>query len=156
MTVVSRRVVATPARSASAAWNVIVRLVTASGSPARQELQRIEGIASCIIAEESLNADPCVIFGSGPRLRIYCLYAEDAIAGEDANEAALTFTPTEGDWQMSLPCPADDLEWVEKALRERSTHVTVREAGAPVEVEPANAQASKAGAAIDREAFLRS
>jgi hypothetical protein len=156
MTVDSRRVVATPARSASAAWDVIVRLVTASGSPARQELQRIEGIASCIIAEESLKADPCVIFGSGPRLRIYCLYAEDAIAGEDANEAALTFTPTEGDWQMSLPCPADDLEWVEKALRERSTHVTVREAGAPVEVEPANAQASTAGAAIDREAFLRS
>jgi hypothetical protein len=155
MTVVSRRVVATPARSASAAWDLIVRLVTASGSPARQELQRIEGIASCIIAEESLKADPCVIFGSGPRLRIYCLYAEDAIAGEDANEAALTFTPTEGDWQMSLPCPADDLEWVEKALRERSTHVTVREAGAPVE-EPANAQASTAGAAIDREAFLRS
>ena len=156
MTVVSRRVVATPARSASAAWDVIVRLVTASGSPARQELQRIEGIASCIIAEESLKADPCVIFGSGPRLRIYCLYAEDAIAGEDANEAALTFTPTEGDWQMSLPCPADDLEWVEKALRERSTHVTAREAGAPVEAEPANAPASAAGAAIDREAFLRS
>ena len=119
MTVVSRRVVATPARSASGAWDVIVKLVTASGSPARQELQGIEGIASCVIAEESLKADPFVIFGSGPRLRIYCLYNEDAIAGEDANETALTFTPTEGDWQMSLPCPADDLAWVEKALRER-------------------------------------
>lgn len=157
MTVVSRRVVATPARSASAAWDVIVRLVTASGSPARQELQRIEGIASCIIAEESLKADPCVVFGSGPRLRIYCLYNEDAIAGEDANEAALAFTPTEGDWQISLPCHADDLEWVQKALRQRSTHVTAREAGTSVEAEPATAQASSAaGAVIDREAFLRS
>jgi hypothetical protein len=157
MTVVSRRVVATPARSASAAWDVIVKLVTAPGSAARQELQGIEGIASCIIAEESLKGDPCVIFGSGPRLRIYCLYDEDAIAGEDANEAALTFTPTEGDWQMSLPCHADDLEWVEKALRERSTHVTAREAGTPVEAEPANAQASSAAeVVIDREAFLRS
>lgn len=156
MTVVSRRVVATPARSASASWDVIVKLVAAPGSPARQELQRIEGIASCIIAEESLKNDPCVVFGSGPRVRIYCLYNEDAIAGEDANEAALTFTPTEGDWQMSLPCAADDLEWVKKALEERSTHVTAREAGTAVDPEPSSASSSSTGAVIDREAFLRS
>src|SRR5262249_55254758 len=98
MTVVSRRIVSTPARSASASWDVIVQLVTAPGSTARQELQGIEGIASCIIAEESLKTDPCVVFGSGPRVRIYCLYNEDAIAGEDANETVLTFMPTEGDW----------------------------------------------------------
>jgi hypothetical protein len=156
MTVVSRRVVATPARSASASWDVIVKLVTKPGSPARQELQRIEGVASCIIAEESLKTDPCVVFGSGPRLRIYCLYNEDAIAGEDANEAALTFTPTEGDWRMSLPCAADDLEWVKKALAGCSTHVTAREAGTAVDPEPSNASASSTGAVIDREAFLRS
>jgi len=155
MTVVSRRLLATPVRSASAAWDVIVKLVTASGSPARQELQGIEGIASCIIAEESLKADPCVIFGSGPRLRVYCLYNDDAIAGEDANEAPLTFTPTEGDWQMSLPCPADDLEWVKKALKERSTHVTAREAGTPVDAESSDPPTASAAAVIDREAFLR-
>jgi hypothetical protein len=156
MTVVSRRVVATPARSASASWDVIVKLVTTPGSPARQELQGIEGIASCIIAEESLKSDPCVVFGSGPRLRVYCLYNEDAIAGEDANETALTFTPTEGDWRMSLPCAADDLEWVKKALSERSTHVTAREAGTAVDPEPSNASAFSTGAVIDREAFFRS
>ena len=156
MTVVSRRVLATPARSASAAWDVIVKLVTALDGPARQALQRIEGIASCIIAEEAIKTDPCVIFGSGPRLRIYCLYNEDAIVGEDANEAPLTFTPTEGDWQMSLPCLADDLEWVRKALKERSTHVTAREVGTPVDEEPSDASMSSTGAVIDREAFLRS
>lgn len=156
MTVVSRRVVSTPARSASASWDVIVQLITTPGSPAREELQRIEGIASCIIAEESLKADPCVVFGSGPRVRIYCLYNEDAIAGEEANEATLTFTPTEGDWHMSLPCAADDLEWVKKALGERSTHVTAREAGTAVDEEASNAPASSTGAVIDREAFLRS
>lgn len=156
MTVVSRRVVSTPARSASASWDVIVKLVTALGSPARKELQGIEGIASCLIAEESVKTDPCVVFGSGPRVRIYCLYNEDAIAGEDANEGALTFTPTEGDWQMSLPCNADDLEWVKKALAERSTHVTAREAGTAVDEQPSSASASSTGAVIDREAFLRS
>ena len=156
MTVVSRRVTSTPARSASASWDVIVKLVTAAGSPARQELQGIEGIASCIIAEESLKSDPCVVFGSGPRVRIYCLYNEDAIAGEDANEAALTFNPTEGDWQMSLPCAADDLEWVKKALSERSTRVTAREVGTAVYDEPSKAPKSSTGAVIDREAFLRS
>jgi len=156
MTVVSRRIVSTPARSASASWDVIVQLVTAPGSTARQELQGIEGIASCIIAEESLKTDSCVVFGSGPRVRIYCLYNEDAIAGEDANEAVLTFMPTEGDWQMSLPCAADDLEWVKKALIERSTHVTAREAGTAVDLEPSNASASSTGAVIDREAFFRS
>ena len=156
MTVVSRRVVSTPARSASASWDVIVKLVTAEGSPAREELQRIAGVASCLIAEESLKTDPCVVFGSGPRVRIYCLYNEDAIAGEDANEAALRFTPTEGDWQMSLPCAADDLEWVKKVLSERSTHVTAREVGTAVDQDPPDACASSTGAVIDREAFLRS
>jgi len=156
MTVVSRRVISTPARSASASWDVIMELVSAAGSPARQELQAIEGIASCIIAEESLKSDPCVVFGSGPRVRIYCLYNEDAIAGDDASEAALTFTPAEGDWQMSLPCAADDLEWIKKALSERSTHVTARELGTAVDQEPPNASTSSTGAVIDREAFLRS
>jgi hypothetical protein len=158
MTVVSRRICATPARSASAAWNVIVELVTRPGSDARHELLNIEGIASCLIAEESLKTDPCVIFGSGPRLRVYCLHDDVAIVGEKANEAALTFTPTEGDWRMSLPCAADDLAWVQKSLGERSTHVTARETGTVVDDEAASASASAtaATAVIDREAFLRS
>jgi hypothetical protein len=157
MTVVSRRVLATPARSASAAWNVIVELVTKPGSAARQELLDIEGVASCLIADESLKADPCVIFGSGPRLRVYCLHDEDAIVGEKASEAALTFTPTEGEWHMSLPCSAEDLAWVEQSLKKRSTHVTAREAGTAVGDEATSASASAAPAAvINREAFLRS
>jgi hypothetical protein len=158
MTVVSRRICATPARSASAAWNVIVELATKPGSAARQELLDIEGVASCLIAEESLKTDPCVVFGSGQRLRVYCLHDDEAIVGEKANEAALTFTPTEGDWRMSLPCAADDLAWVQKSLGERSTHVTAREAGTAVDdgATWAGAIAAPAAAVIDREAFLRS
>lgn len=156
MTVVARRIAATPARSASEAWHVLVNLVAPSDGAARKELQGIEGIASCVIAEEAMKSDACVVRGSGPRLRVYCLYNEDAITGEDANEAALTFCPTEGDWQMSLPCPADDLAWVQQSLKERSTHVVAREVGTAVDDEESNEPAAAKGAVVNREAFLRS
>jgi hypothetical protein len=156
VTVVARRIAATPARSASEAWNVIVDLVAPGDGPARRELQGIEGIASCVIAEEAMAADPCVVYGSGPRLRIYCLYNEDAIAGDDKNETPLMFCPTAGAWRMSLPCPADDLEWVQKSLKARSTRVVVRKVGTPVDdEEPRQGDAAKA-AVVNREAFLRS
>lgn len=94
----------------------------------------------------------------GSRLRVYCLHDDEAVVGEKANEAALTFTPTEGDWHMSLPCAADDLAWVQESLGARSTHVTAREAGTTVDDEGTSADASAvaATAVIDREAFLRS
>lgn len=156
MTVVARRVAATPARSASEAWCVIVNLVAPSDDAARKELQGIEGVASCIIAEEALKSDACVVHGSGPRLRVYCLYNEDAITGEDTHEAPLTFCPTEGDWRMSLPCPADDLDWVQTALKERSAHVVAREVGTGVDEEESDKSTTAKGAVINREAFLRS
>ena len=156
MTVVARWVAATPARSASEAWKVIVNLVAPSDGAARDELQGIEGIASCMIAEEAMTSDACVVHGSGPRLRVYCLYNENAITGEDTNETPLTFTPTDGSWGMSLPCPADDLEWVQKALKERSTHVVARKVGTAVDEEESNESATAKGAVVNREAFLRS
>ena len=155
MTVVARRIAATPARSASEAWHVIVNLLAPSEGSARNELQAIGGIVSCVIAEEAMTADACVVYGSGPRLRVYCLHNEDAITGEDTNEATLTFCPTEGDWQMSLPCPADDLAWVQQSLKERSTHVVAREGGTSVDDEESNEPATAKSAVVNREAFLR-
>jgi hypothetical protein len=57
---------------------------------------------------------------------------------------------------MSLPCAADDLEWVKKALSQRSRHVTAREVGTAVDQEAPDASTSSTGAVINREAFLRS
>ena len=156
MTVVARRVAATPARSASEAWGLIVNLVAPSEGAARKELQGIEGVASCIIAEEGLKADACVVHGSGPRFRVYCLYNEDAITGEDTNEAPLTYCPTDGGWQMSLPCPADDLDWFQRALKEPSTRVVAREVGTAVDDQESDKSTAASGAVINREAFLRS
>src|SRR4029077_3049020 len=92
---------------------------------ARKELLNIEGIASSIISTESPKDAPMVVVGKGPRVRIYCLYDEEAISGDDANEAALAECPTDGDWAMSLPVDADDVAWVRDALAKKSSRVTV-------------------------------
>ena len=67
-----------------------------------------------------------------PRTRIYCLYDDDAIEGSDANEEALGFDPLKGDWRLSLPCLADDLAWVQSALKKHSTRITARDLDAAV------------------------
>jgi hypothetical protein len=156
MTVVSRRIAATPARSASSAWAVIVDLIAPTSGSARTELQGISGIASSLISDEAMKADACVVYGSGPRLRVYCVYDEDAVTGENTNEAPLTFNPTAGDWQMSLPCQPDDLEWVQNALTKQSTHVLAREIGTDINEETSAKAATTTGAVINREAFFRS
>ncbi len=156
MTVVSRRIAATPARSASSAWGVLVDLIAPTAGPARTELQDIAGIGSCLISDEAMKSDACVVYGSGPRLRVYCVYDDDAVTGENTNEAALTFNPTTGDWQMSLPCHADDLDWVQKALKKQSTHVVAHEMGTDVDDEKSDKTATVTGAVVNREAFFRS
>ena len=106
MGVVSRRIRATPERGASDAWQVIVNLIAPKDGTARSELLGIEGIASSIIATESPKEAAMVVRGMGPRVRLYCLYDDDAVSGDDANEAALAECPTDGDWLMSLPADA--------------------------------------------------
>lgn len=155
-TVVARKVAATPARPAAEAWRVITDLVTLPG-PARQELQRCAGIAMSLIAEEAMRDSPIVIYGTGPRLRIYCLYDEEAILGEGQNEDALSWCPTDGNWAMSLPCPSEDLPWVTAALARSSSRVTARDLA---EVAPTGGgeQASAARGelgVVDLGAFLR-
>jgi hypothetical protein len=158
MTIVAKRIVATPARSAIEAWTVIVDLLAPhTGSDARKELESVSGVVSNLIADEAFANEPGVVYGSGPRVRLYCLYGEAAISGDRANEFALAFNPTEGDWRMSLPCPADDLDWVRKALKKQSSRITARDMEEGVE-EGANSEGHKAsvGFEIDREAFLSS
>lgn len=97
MTVIARRIIATPARPASEAWSLIVELLAPeSESQARKELLAIAGIASALIADEAMKTAPIVVSGSGPRVRIYCLYDEEAIVGEQAKETSLPAIPTAG------------------------------------------------------------
>ena len=156
MTVTARRIKATPARSASDAWLVIVDLLAPRPSAARDELLRIEGIASSLIASLAMQDTPIVVYGHGPRVRIYYLYDDDAISGKDASEGSLATSPTEGDWTMSLPAPAEDLDWVNRSLSSRSTRVTARDQTEAVTDLGGGGDDRKASAAtIDLEAFFK-
>lgn len=156
MSAVARRIRATPERSASDAWDIIVDLVAPANGSARQELLSIEGIASSIIATESPKDAPMVVRGKGPRVRIYCLYNEDAISGDNANEAALAETPTDAEWLMSLPVDADDVTWIKDALAKKTSRVTVRDKSETLDAgEDSSATTSTRAAAINMEEFLR-
>jgi hypothetical protein len=154
--VVARRIKATPARSASEAWAMIVNLVAPNTGAARTELESIAGIASSLISDEAFKDAPAVMRGKGPRVRFYCLYGEDAITGDDASESALATVPTDEDWKMSLPCSPDDLTWVQSALKAKSTRVTARDLNDSVsDDDEETSSASSKAVAINKEAFLR-
>ena len=155
MTTIVRRIKAIPSRSASEAWKIIVNLIShQTDSEARRDLLEITGIASSLITDEAMKDVPIVAYGVGPRIRIYCLYGEDAITGEKASEASLPFSPTDGDWEMSLPCPAEDLDWVQRALRKHSGRITARDMASGIDVDLSESKKAQE-AIIDKEAFFR-
>jgi hypothetical protein len=153
VTRVRRTFVATPARSASATWNAIVDVVAPEGVAARSELLTVAGVAASLIAADAWERTAAVVFGVGPQLRIYCLYGEDAIVGDDANEDGLSWSPTEGDWSMELPCPLEDLEWVQSALADLSDRI--RAVGATATRMVAATEGAGSVPGIDAEGFLR-
>jgi len=151
--VIARTFVSTPARDAFSTWEAIVDLLTQGTSGAkRTELLSVAGIAASVITEKGPKGAPIVVTCDGPRTRIYCLYDDDAVEGSDANEDVIGFEPLKGDWAVSLPCPADDLDWVAAALAGRSERITARDESKGIVVE---AQSAEAGALeLDLEGFL--
>lgn len=156
MSVVARRVRATPERSAADTWRFIIDLVATKAGEARTELENVAGLAGSSITSETLREAPVVMSGVGPRVRIYCLYGEDAIVGDDASEDRLAFDPTAGDWTMSLPCPDEDFEWFSEALRKRSKRVIARKASADAVSDKAERSTSAKSLEPNREKFLKS
>ena len=67
-----------------------------------------------------------VVWGGGPRMRVYCLFDEDAITQDDVNEDPLPKSPTEGDWKMSIPCLPEDVAWSKAKLASVTTRITAR------------------------------
>ena len=154
MTVVSRVFGSVPARSAEETWDVIVELIAPNcDASARRELAEVAGIACSIIAGE-MRA-PIVVHGAGPRLRIFCLYGDDAIEGSSVEEQPLSFVPTDGDWHMSLPCPEEELPWVRRNLA-ASRRVSARdEAEGPAVDDDDERTDASSSPDVDRDAFLR-
>ena len=157
MSVIARRVVSTPVRSASDTWDFISKLLAGTDPAGRAELAAVAGVASALISSEAPASDPIVAWGVGPRIRVYCLFNEDAISGDDKSEDALASSPTAGDWSLSLPCPKEDLSWAEKEVAKISTRVTVRQLGetVPVDTDESSGDAGSASV-VNEEAFFRS
>jgi len=126
--VLSRTFSSVPERPAAATWDAIVAILAPdSNSEARGELNKVANEAATLIAEKSMLTAPIIVTGSGPRVRVYCAYDEDAVDGSKAKEDALSFDATGGDWALSLPCPSDDLGWVTSSLASKSSRVTARD-----------------------------
>jgi hypothetical protein len=155
MTVVARRVASIPVRLASETWRRVVELVAPTNTAARDELLQVTGIAASLITREVMKESAIVVAGEGPRIRVYCVYGEDAIEGARVNEADLVSSPAgSSTWTVSLPCPAEDLSWVQASLERISSRITARDMGeAPLsetDDEPGAAKAS-----INQESFLK-
>ncbi len=153
MTVIARIIRSVPQRSADDTWTKVVCLLAPDqDSESYRELISIAGVAGSLIARESMT-EPIVVFGSGPRVRIRCLYNEDALTGDGESEGALPTNPTTGDWNLSLPCPKEDLTWITNALVRKSSRVTAREMGTAVDDEVGEPSVMSA-VTINKEAFL--
>lgn len=155
MSTVVRVFASTPARSASDTWRAIVDLLTRGGRHAdRDELLGVLGVAASLITDHAPEDAAIVVTCDGPRTRIRCIYDDDAIDGSDASEAPLAHDPLKGDWAVSLPCPADDLDWVRRQLERTSARVTARDRSE--ELAPAASSASAGAFTIDPKGFLAS
>ncbi len=154
-TVASRTFKSTPERDAAETWDAIVALlVQGAAGAARDELLAVRGVAASVIADKAPADAAIVVTCDGPRTRIYCVYDEDAVDGSDANEGALGFDPLKGDWQVSLPCEAEDLAWVQGTLKKHSSRITARDKTAAASTESTKSTASSSGLTLDLKGFL--
>lgn len=153
-TIAARAFASVPARPAGETWKAIVDLLTRGGAGAqRDELLAVAGTAASLIVDRAPESASIVATCDGPRTRIRCIYDEDAIDGTGVNENPLGFDALEGDWHVSLPCPADDLAWVQASLARHSSRITARDLA---EIsKPAGEEKASAGAfEIDVKGFL--
>lgn len=154
-TVASRTFRSSPFRDAQETWTAIVDLLSqGKKGGSREELVSVANIAASLIADRAPNSVPIVVTCDGPRTRVYCTYDEDSVDGSDANEDALGFDALAGDWKISLPCPADDLDWAEAALAKHSQRITVRDMANTGSQSPEKAGAKSLS--LNVEEFLRS
>ncbi len=155
-TVAARAFASSPARAADETWSAIVDLLTRGSAGAkRDELCSVAGTASSLIADQAPESAPIVVMCDGPRTRVRCVYDENAIDGTGINEEPLGFDPLKGDWKLSLPCPDEDLSWVQASLARHSERITARALSESVKASAAES-AVTFGAAfeIDPAGFL--
>jgi hypothetical protein len=128
---VRREIASIPVRSAGETWQVILHLITGSGSVDVNTLKAASSVMESLIADEHPAAVPIVVKGHGPRLVIYCLYNEAALeAGKDID--GINWNPTGGSaWKMTAPSEPDDVSWMNGTLKSRAPRITVHDVASP-------------------------
>ncbi len=155
--VASRTLRSSPHRDNSATWDVVVNLLTCGqAGDRRRELEAVAGIAASLIAEQAPKDAPIVATCDGPRTRIYCIYGEDALDAGAGNEAMLGFDALAGDWQVSLPCPEEDLAWVQASLKKKSSRIVARSVKDGFVVEEEQKATSDGALSLNVAGFLSS
>lgn len=156
-TLLARRVASTPVRTAAQTWATIVEIVAPDPqSAARKELAKAAGVACASISSEATKDAPIVVWDGGPRVRVYCVFDEDAITQEGINEDALPRSPTEGDWKMSIPCLPEDVKWSHAKLVSVSSKISGRSVDEDVEDDQTATAASTPSIDINLGEFLKS
>jgi hypothetical protein len=155
-TVIVRAIASSPKRTATETWDVIVSLLDPDpkGS-ARSELEKVAGVAASSIASEAPVDDAFVVYGNGPQVRIYCVYADDAISDDGVNEDPFQEPPTAGDWRLSIPCLPEDLDWMQRKLKSISSRISARATGEKAVAEQSASTTRAADLTINLNEFLR-
>jgi hypothetical protein len=155
--IAARRVASTPTRTVTQTWAKIVELIAPDpNSAARKELALVAGVACSSISSEAIKDAAIVVWGGGPRVHVYCLFDEDAITRDDVNEDPLSKSPTEGDWNMSIPCLPEDVAWSKAKLASVTSRITARSMNEDVADEEPKAAVVPASMSIKLTEFLKS
>jgi hypothetical protein len=140
---VRRDIASIPKRSAGETWKTIIELITGSGTVDKKTLERASSIMETLIADEHPAKKPIVLKGAGSRLVIYLLYGENAMEA-DLEVDKLSWNPTAGDWSMTAPSDADDVTWMNNALKDRAPRIKIHDVDAAVEDEEESASGEQA------------
>jgi len=159
MSTVVRRFLASPVRLSSDTWTAITKLVCKGEANASSEFGKASGIGSALLNDELFKSHPFVVKNKGPRLRIYCTYGGDAIAGEGENEESLSWDPVASDWHAYIPCASDEVKEMGKLLKSKSSKFSVYDVAEGLldeeETENKNETARAQATTVDWEAFKK-
>lgn len=157
MSTVARHFTASPARLSSATWEAISGLICKTDRDAAAEFAKVGGLASSLINEKYLSEHPLVLKNKGPRLRVYCLYGDDATSGEDANEEPLSWSPTADEWNAFLPCSEDEDQEMTASLKGKSAKFSIynTKKGIPGDTENEMTDSASAAASVDWGEFKK-
>lgn len=156
MSVVKRTVISNPERTCVETWAKITEIVCGQNAEPKKEFEKVSNVAASLLSEELLKDYPLIVKGAGAQLRIYCLYGEDAISGEDSNEDILSWEITSKPWVVYLPCAKDELSWYKSTLSGLSEKFKVYDWKEGIDNEEYQSNSVKeAEFNIDEEAFKK-